>query len=293
MRLVDIMIVGAGRSGTSSLLRQLGQHDGLRAQTTPELTWFSDPQGVGPDLDTLAHAYWGVPAGDPTLRVGKAAGLMYEPEGLARLRAGSPTTQVAVIMREPVERTRSAFWYARAKGLEPLSSFEEAVWADPARFAGSPTGRELAYLDWSRYASYLTDLFDTFGRHQVHTIFLEEFVADPRAAVGPLMGAVSLDPALLPEVPRKDNAAIRVRRPELAKARRRKGGVRRLIPAGARRAVRSAYRRTNEVSATLPPLDPRVERDLRAFFAGPNAQLEQLLGRPLPAAWSTTETPVP
>lgn len=292
MRLVDVMIVGAGRSGTSSLLRQLGQHPGLRAQTTPEITWFSDPQDVEPDPDTLSNAYWGVPADDLALRVGKAAGLMYEPPGLARLRATSPDAQLAVILREPVERTRSAYWYGRAKGLEPLDSFAEAVWADPGRFDGSPTGRELAYLDWSRYAHYLSALLDEFGRERVHVIFLEEFVADPRAAVGGLMEAVSRDPALLPETPRKDNAAIRARHPELAKARRRQSGVRRLIPARARRAVRSAYRRTNEAPTTLPPIEPRLERDLQAHFQEPNDELAQLLGRPLPASWSTTGTSV-
>ncbi len=292
MRLVDVMIVGAGRSGTSSLLRQLGQHPGLRAQTTPEITWFSDPQDVEPDPDTLSHAYWGVPADDPVLRVGKAAGLLYEPTGLTRLRATSPDAELAVILREPVERTRSAYWYGRAKGLEPLDSLEEAVWADPARFDGSRTGRELAYLDWSRYAHYLSALFDEFGRERVHVIFLDEFVADPRAAAGELMETLSLDPALLPDTPRKDNAAIRARRPELAQARRRQSGVRRLIPARVRRAVRSAYRRTNEVPTTLPPVDPRVERDLRAHFQEHNDQLEQLLGRPLPIGWSTTGTSV-
>jgi hypothetical protein len=292
MRLVDIMIVGAGRSGTSSLLRQLGQHPGLRAQTTPEITWFSDPQDVEADPDILSQAYWSVQADDPVLRVGKAAGLMYEPAGLARLRATSPGAQLAVILREPVERTRSAYWYGRAKGLEPLDSFEDAVWADPARFDGSPTGRELAYLDWSHYARYLSGLFDAFGRERVHVIFLDEFVADPRRAVDGLMQAVSLDAALLPDTPRKDNAAIRARRPELAKARRRQSGVRRLVPARARRAVRLAYRRTNEVPTTLPPLDPRVERDLQTHFQEHNDQLEQLLGRPLPGSWSTTGTSV-
>ena len=282
------MIVGAGRSGTSSLLRQLGHHPGLLAQTTPELTWFSDPQNVDPDPDALSNAYWGVPADDPVLRVGKAAGLMYEPSGLTRLRATSPDAQLAVILREPVERTHSAYWFGRAKGLEPLGSFEEAVWADPARFDGSPTGRELAYLDWSRYAHYLSTLFDEFGRDRVHAIFLDEFVADPRMAVGGLMAAVSLDPGLLPDIPRKDNTAIRARRPELAKARRRKSGIRRLIPTSARRAVRSAYRRTNEVPVTLPPVDPGTARDLRTHFQEHNDQLAQLLGRPLPASWSTT-----
>lgn len=288
MRVVDLMIAGAGRSGTSSLLRYLEQHPDLRAQVTPEITWFSDPDGVEADPDRLVQGYWSVPAADPMLRIGKAAGLMYEPEGLARLKATSPDVELAVIIREPVDRTRSAYWFARARGLEPLESFEEAVWADPARFDGSPTGRALAYLDWSRHEHYLRLLFEDFGRDRVHVVFLEEFVRDPRRAVEGITQALALDAARLPESPRKDNAAIRARRPGLAQARKRRTGVRRLVPAGVRRAARSAYRRTNETAATLPPLDPRVEGELRDWFVEHNDRLEQLLGRPLPPNWSTT-----
>lgn len=292
------MIVGAGRSGTSSLLRYLGAHPALRPQTTPELVWFSDPSGgsatsddgdgIDGDPAVLVPRYWDVAATDPMLRLGKAAGLMYEPEGLARLQASSPAAHLTVILREPVQRTYSGFWFGRARGLEPLESFEAAVWADPSRFESSPAGRTLAYLDWSLYAKHLSNLFDRFGRDAVHAVFFEEFVDDPRAYVAPVIEALGLDPSALPSAPARENVAIRARVPQAARLRKRKSGIRQLVPARLRRAVRSAYLRVNEAPATLPAMDPTVETKLRDWFRQPNDDLSQLLGRPLPAGWTTS-----
>ena len=62
--------------------------------------------------------------------------------------------------------------------------------------------------------------------------------------------------------------------------------LRPFVPQGARDAVRRRLHRLNEVPATVPAIDPATEGRLRAEFAAPNRELEDLLGRTLPRGWS-------
>ena len=48
---------------------------------------------------------------------------------------------MALILRDPVDRAYSAFWYARRKGWEPLEKSEDALHAAPERFGDHWIGR--------------------------------------------------------------------------------------------------------------------------------------------------------
>ncbi|MCA1703736.1 MAG: sulfotransferase, partial [Actinobacteria bacterium] len=72
---VDLMIVGAAKCGTTSLLRYLGSHPAIDAQRPREMTWFVDPQLHARPFPSAL--YFGHARRDSGLRVGKLAGLMY------------------------------------------------------------------------------------------------------------------------------------------------------------------------------------------------------------------------
>lgn len=278
---VDLMIVGSQKSGTTSLLDYLGRHPGISTQIRREMTWFVEPdQHVLPFPERF---YFGDGDWDGQLRLGKLAGLMYHPEAVARLHEHNPRVQAIAILRDPVARAYSAFWFARQRGREPLESFEEAIAAERNPSEDERTAG-YSYLEWSRYASYVEHLQQTLGRDSVHVVILEEFLRDPKSRVLAVTGRVGLDPAALgAEVP-AENTARRARSDRVARFRRRSRAAhaaKRLLPRSARESLRRQYRRLNEVDLRPPPMAPTTDRALRDLFAQPNRELEALLGRPI------------
>ena len=284
---LDLVVAGAQKAGTSSLLRYLARHPRVTAQRQPELNHFVNPAEASTFTDVSHHYFGPAPVGD-TLVVGKLAGLMYEPEGLARLRREQPRARAVVVLREPVARAYSAYLHARARGREPLDSFEEALDADPARFGDDWNSRRIcAYLDRSLYARHLRVVFEHLGRDAVDVVFLEELTADPRAVAGHLLSRWGLDAGDLPAQLPRENVARTARSPALASARRGQMGraLRRVLPQAARDRLRLTYRTLNELPTGSPGLPPDVERRLRLRLDPANAELAELLAVDLSRVW--------
>lgn len=262
---VDVMIVGTPRSGTSTLLVHLGRHPRLQAQRLPELTWFGDPkQRSGP----FPERRFFDGDRDGRLRVGKAAGMMFDPSAIARLRELNPAVQVAVMVREPAARAHSSFWWARRQGLEQVRDFAE-VWEIVKR-DGTAAGRRHHLFEGGRYGTHVGALFDTCGRDAVEVIVLEEYRADPHRVLQPLAAKLGIDPEGFPaEVPVENAASTR------------SGGPSR--PGSVRDRVRAVYRRSNQRDVQPTDLDPSIAAELRAHYVDEVRRLEELLGRPIDA----------
>lgn len=286
MATVDIMIVGAQKSGTSSLLAYLGSHPGILPQQPREMTWFTDTDLASrPFPDDF---YFGANGCDGRLRLGKLSGLMYDPVAVSRLVDVNPAVTTVAILREPVARAHASYWFARRRGRESRPTFEDAIAAGLARIEGDAgwDASGCSYLDWSCYAPHLEQLGRRLPRASVHVLVLEEVVGAPRIQVAPMLGGLGLDVRPLPAAIPRENSAGMARSALVARARRRGGRLavaKRALTPGMREALRRHYRRFNETDVSLPPIDPATRSRLRTVFEGPNRRLEGLLGRPLDA----------
>jgi Sulfotransferase domain len=284
---LDLIIAGAQKAGTTSLLAYLAHHPRVTTQRQPELNYLVNPTTPRSAFTDVAGHYFGPDAAAGTVVVGKLAGLMYEPEGMAKLRREQPGVRAVVVLREPVARAYSAYLHARARGREPLDSFEEALAADPARFGADENSRRIcAYLDRSLYARHLRTVFAHLGRDAVEVVFLEDLTADPRAVAGQVLSPWGLDPDALPARLPRENPAREARSSSLAALRRGPGrALRRALPGAARDRLRRAYRSLNELPTDAPGLEPDVQHRLRARLAPANAELAELLGVDLARVW--------
>jgi len=282
---VDIMIVGATKSGTSTLLAYLGQHARIQRQEPREMMWFKKPELASePFPESL---YFTAPRHD-RLRLGKLAQLMYHDEYVDRLRDLNPNVQTTAILRDPVARAYSAFSMGRRLGREPLADFGDALRA--AADDDGPGSLRFQYLEAGRYAAGIERLHERMPPGTVHVIILEEFLADANAAVTALADRLGLDvEGFGNEIPH-ENASRSARSPDAARARRT-GVIKRArgaLPAPVRGALGGAYRRLNLSEARSEPIAPATERGLYDYFSESNRRLEELLGRPIEAWHRTT-----
>jgi hypothetical protein len=195
--LPDFLLVGAQRSGTTSLHRALAQHPSVVTPLFHKGVHYFDM-----DYDRGFRWYRGhfpvaavarrrVAGSEP--RTFESSGYyMHHPLAPGRIAKDLPGVRLLVVLRDPVERAYSAHRHELLRGFETEESFERALELEPERLAGevermladptykSYSHRHHSYLDRSQYVTQIRTLFELFGRDRVHVLDSEAFFAHPQ-----------------------------------------------------------------------------------------------------------------
>jgi hypothetical protein len=198
-----LLIIGAQKAGTQSLAHYLAAQP--RVSVTPrELNFFSDDRVWAKGFDWYREQITD-PAKPDAVVVGETSPsytmrLGY-PESATRIAATVPDARLVYLLRDPIERMRSAYQHALAAGWErrPMS---EALLADET------------YLDPSRYAAQLDRYATLIPRDQLLLVESAELRRDRAAVVARVLGFAGVDeaPVPMPDTEMNVTAARRVPR---------------------------------------------------------------------------------
>lgn len=239
------VILGAQKSGTSSLHNYLTQHAGVIAPLRKEVHYFDLNYGRG---EAWYRAHFGR-AGEPGLNVDSSPYYLYHPAVPQRLHALLPSAKLIVLLRDPVRRAYSHYWHERDKGRETLD-FEAAVDAEPGRVEAAHRGladgtldrsrehQHFSYLARGRYAEQLERWFAVHPPERFHIVRFEDLARDPLAVLDATLAFLGLPPA----------------GPVSLEARN---------------------------TRRYPPMAEATAARLRVYFEPHNRRLERLLGRPM------------
>lgn len=155
---MDFLVIGAGRSGTTSLFYLMKQH--------PDV--FIPPQKEVPIGDMPVDEYMRTHFSPANSRVKGTITPQYMayPGYAEKLHGYWPSAKVIALLRHPVERARSHHQQRSRRGHEP-HSFERRF--EPGR----------RYWDRSLYGERLKPYFDLYGN--VLVLYTEHLKADPYA----------------------------------------------------------------------------------------------------------------
>lgn len=213
--LPDFIVVGAQRSGTTTLFRVLNQHPQIvRPTASKGIGYFEVNYGKGWrwyrshfPLRWLADRKVGGRA-----RTYESSGYyLFHPLAAERIARDLPEVRIVVMVRDPVERAYSAHRHESQRGYES-EDFETALGLEPARLAGEEERiradpgtdryehRHHGYLARSRYAEQVQRFIDALGEHRVCIVDADRFFATPAEELARLFGWLGLDPWLPAEV---------------------------------------------------------------------------------------------
>ena len=281
----DIMIVGAQKAATSSLATYLRSHPDVVGNAGPELTYYSDPREYARGAVWLASHYFPrcPPGGCSHVHLGKNVDVLPDVEAHRRAVADNPALQVVCVLRDPVARAYSAFQWARARGIEPSTTFREAIERHgTTTIDGRPSHG--SYLGNGDYHSQLVALEGTFPREQIHVLFYDDITRN-EAWIPALLDALGLSDAPL-SVDRVVNTTRPARSKTLARVLTRRGPLRSAVaerlPADVRIAILRSLWKVNARSAPPPPIPPEDRSRLVRYFEPMDEALSQYLNRSLP-----------
>jgi len=195
--LPGVLIVGAQRSGTTSMYRTLSQHPAVLKAVLHKGVHYFDmnyDRGLGwyrahfPLRSTARRA--AIASGDPALTFESSPYYMFHPCAADRIARDLPDVKLLVLVRDPVERAYSAYAHELARSYE-TESFERALELEPERLRGetermarepaylSHAHQHQAYLARGRYCEQLERLERIFGAERIHVIDSGDFFTKP------------------------------------------------------------------------------------------------------------------
>lgn len=285
----DFFIIGAAKSGTTTLHENLKQHPGVFMPELKEPRYFafrdSPPDAADP---VLADSAWRLAdylalfagAQDGQL-VGEASPIYMASDQAddtaAAIASARPDAKIIAILRDPAERAFSHFLMSQRQGFEPLSDFAAAL-AEPVVSIGD-WARERPYLPYSRYGAGLAPYFAHFPREAILVLTMDELRQDAHGVLATLATFLQIAPFERRDATRA-NTGYAVRSPGLAGLAKRAGRMTRgLLPDSLRAPLRAAYRRTNQTERRMTPAERNAAL---TYLRSDISALEELLGRNLP-----------
>jgi hypothetical protein len=192
--LPNLFLIGAMKSGTSSLHAQLSRHPQVFMSRPKEPCYFVDPDWLKATWPQMwERGYWrseesylalfAEAGGCPVIGESSTdyAKLPANPGIAEKIARFNPAARFIYIMRDPIRRTLSHYWHMvehRSERRGPL----EALRDNPV------------YCQVSQYAVQLAPFVETFGRERVHALTFEHYIADPEAAGRRIYAWLGIEP---------------------------------------------------------------------------------------------------
>lgn len=255
--LPNFLVVGAAKSGTTSLYRYLRDHPQVFMAESKELKFFSSRTrwrlGPGWYARQFEDATDAVAVGEASPSYTRYPLHQGVPERVAQV---IPDTRLLYLVRHPIERMRSHYLHRLLQGKE-RAPLDEAVLADPS------------YLDTSRYAMQIEQYLAWFAPEQLLVVTAEALRRDRRDALGRVCRFLGVDDGWRPPELEHEYNRTEALRPQLLAPRP--------VVLAARLAVRVGLPPRTARRLSYRPSRAVVEPDQIAFSEPVRRRLEEAL----------------
>lgn len=295
MTMPNFLIIGAAKSGTTSLYSYLIQHPQVYASPLKEPRFFAlegeelDFRGPG-DLRALRSsvtdlgAYRALFDGVTEERaIGEASPVYLMSEKAPRRIAHYiPDAKLIAVLRDPAQRAYSGYLHLVRDGYEPLDDFSQALREEETRIERN-YAPHWHYKEAGFYHAHLSRYLEHFDERQLRVYFYEDLMNDPAGVLRDVFGFLGVDEDFLPDMSFRHNPSGVPRNKTLNAFLMRSNPIKTLIkplvPSGIRERAVSNVRTRN--LRRPPRLCPDVRRRLIEVYREDTLKLQGLVGRDL------------
>jgi hypothetical protein len=207
LMLPTFIVIGAAKSGTTSLFWYLNEHPEVFMTPMKETNFFAygvdergqllygDPEVHRFPIRTLADYEAQFSDAGAARAIGEASPIYLEcPQAADRIRRVIPAVRIICSIRHPVDRAYSDYqMYLRHRGrrLEPARDLtRDAAWARP----GS------RWLAIGRYHEHLSRYYDAFPANQIKVLVFDDLRKNALSVAQSVYRFVGVDPEFVPDL---------------------------------------------------------------------------------------------
>ena len=216
----NFFLVGASRSGTTSLWRYLMQHPDVYLpsadMSAKEPSYFCDDRPVWAARFSTWERYLELFAPATTEHaIGEASTpYLVSPESPGRIRATYPDARVLIVLRNPADRAFSLYRYLCLLGVESVPTFERALAIEDARTLDEAFRTRnpfwypaYLYFRTGLYSAQVRRYLETFPGDQVHVMLHDDLERDPVGESQAVYRFLGVDPGFTPDAVRYNESA--------------------------------------------------------------------------------------
>lgn len=194
--LPEVVILGAPKSGTTSLAAYLAGHPSVWLHPLKELHFFDNHWELG---EVWYRSQFPPLRSPGLLRLEATPDYLQHPMAPQRMHTLMPETRLIVLLREPLERALS--WIRHMRSLIGLQGDSEALLRDEAERLEALAEAELAGLGWFRpnalsgslYAQQLRRWLAVWPASQLLLLRFEDLALHPEAVLRRCLAFLDLD----------------------------------------------------------------------------------------------------
>lgn len=303
MTLPNFLIIGAAKSGTTSLFNYLGQHPQVYTRAKEPGFFAYEGQSVrlaGPEDQTrfdqrvitdrqqyealFADMMPGQVCGEASVAY------MYVDGTAERIKQHVPNVRLIAILRNPVDRAFSSYWHLRRDGREPLVSFAEGLAAEGERIQAN-WDYIWHYARVGCYYEQLQRYYNLFPRERIAIFLFEKFKRNPVQIVQAICRFLEIDDSFQPDFSLKYNVSGKPRWNWLDNFTSRPNQLKRLarpfIPLRLRKRWGTQLRTWN-LETQIPTMPDEVMQALAARYRDDTLRLQDLVGKDF-SGWLSDE----
>jgi len=278
-RLPDFLVIGTGKSGTTSLYEYLNRHPDVFLTEVKEPEFFSRDNVYEKGLDWYASLFADARPGQ---LLGECSTTYtrwpHTADASTRIAKTLPNAKLICIMRHPVDRAYSH--YCHHMRYEVTMTFEQAIEDDHL------------FVDCSLYMDQLDRFLRFFSRESVLGLLLDDLRSDPGAMLGGVQRFLGLNEHDITTQGSLQANKTTADHFVLAKTTHRfrqipvLGRFADAVPSSWRKTIFRAVRKSPigrrlASSYDVPPMKPETRAALVERFREPNERLSEFLGRDL------------
>lgn len=283
---IDLMIIGTQKAGTTSLLRYLSQHPQIYVHPHREMVFFRNDEMYEKGYNYAWEKYFSKWKPNKVI-VAKNVMTMYSEIALKRIHQHNPAIILVILLRNPVERAYSAYWYARRQGWESIKSFEAALEAEKYRLKeGWGKWYQNAYIYNSVYYPHIKKNFDIFDKNCIKIYLSEWLKTDPIKICKDIYSVLQLDENFMPDtsvnynqraLPRSDILG-RVINFFFTKGKPNSAVIKNILTEEKIIGLRNFIWKLNTREGKIPQMNPHTKKWLLEYFRPYNLSLQELTG---------------
>ncbi|MEZ4600791.1 MAG: sulfotransferase [Syntrophotaleaceae bacterium] len=279
----NFFIVGAAKSGTTSMAYYLAQHPEIFISARKEPFFFIKDAG----MNNINEYYSLFKNSKKAKAIGEAStGYLFEKESAQLIKEFSPTAKVIIILRNPVDMAYSYWKYMSLIGNEE-KSFEEAISHNERIFRNTEKFKRSSlrwwasylYLERGLYYNQVRNYLEVFGRENVKIYIFEEFFSNLSYFCQDIFAFLGVNRGFSPDF-KKLNEGGEIRFKFLHKIRNRRYPLlKKFLPVAIRVKIQTTLLNLNIKKGKKESMQAETRSYLEEFYKDDIVNLEGLLGK--------------
>lgn len=288
----NFLIIGAAKSGTTSLYNYLKQHPQIYVSPIKETEFFAfekdnlefNREGnlwrpTITDLESYQKQFENVSS---EKAIGEISTVyLYSEKAVERIKYYIPDIKLIAILRNPVDRAYSHFFHHIRDGYEPINKFENAIKEEEDRIKRGWSWN-WHYIKLGFYHNQLRRYYKNFNKSQIKIYIYEDFIYEQKKFFESLFNFIEVEKFFKPNTSKKYNVTGIPYNKFLHKLYSKQSFIKKIlkiiIPCDIRESIKIMIRNRNLIK---PQMSIKTKNALIELYRDDVLRLEKLIDRDL------------